>query len=253
VSGTSGSSERPPATDEPGMTGGRIALLVAGILVCVLALAVLAAGAAVLVFNETERDSDGFFATADEPYAAEGYAIVSEDIDVGTDGPDWLFEEGRLATIRIRGSSREPGRELFIGIGPTADVKSYLAGARYDTVTDINFDPFRVTYSPSSGTSQPTTPEGQSFWNASTAGAGTQSLEWDVAKGNWSVLVMNADASAGVDAELSLGAKVGFIFWVGLGLVIAGALLLAGGATLVYFGLRRQGKKEESRTVTRPA
>jgi hypothetical protein len=235
------------------MTGGRIALLVAGILVGILALAVLAAGAAVLAFNHTERDSAGFFATASEPYAAEGYAIVSEDLDIGTDGPDWLFEEGRLATIRIRGSSREPGSELFIGIAPTADVKRYLAGARYDTVADINVDPFRVTYRPSQGSSRPSRPEGEGFWSASTAGPGTQSLEWDVAKGNWSVVVMNADASAGVDAELSLGAKVGFIFWVGLALVLAGALLLAGGATLAYFGLRRQGTRKGSSAATTPA
>jgi hypothetical protein len=63
---------------------------------------------------------------------------------------------------------------------------------------------------------------------------------------------MNADASAGVDAELSLGAKVGFIFWVGVGLVIAGALLLGGGATLAYFGLRRQRTRKGS-SATPPA
>jgi hypothetical protein len=151
ASSTGGSGERPVSTDDRGMTGGRVAVLVAGILVGVLALAVLAAGAAVLAFNHTERDSAGFFATANEPDATEGYAIVSEDLDIGTDGPDWLFEEGRLATIRVRGSCREPGSELFIGIAPTADVKSYLAGARYDTVTDLDFDPFRVTYRPSKG------------------------------------------------------------------------------------------------------
>jgi hypothetical protein len=51
---------------------------------------------------------------------------------------------------------------------------------------------------------------------------------------------MNADASPGVDARLSLGAKVGFVFWIGLGLVIAGAILLASGAVMIFFSLRRR-------------
>jgi len=222
------------------MSGGRIALLVAGSIVTLLALAILAAGGLLLAINETKRDSDGFFSTASEAYTSDGYAIVSDDLDVGTDGPDWLFQEGRMATLRLRGSSQEAGSEFFIGIAPTAQVKDYLAGTSYDLVTAVNFDPFRVTYRPSPGDSAPAEPGGESLWTASARGSGSQSVEWEVAKGNWSVVVMNADASLGVDARLSLGAKVGFIFWLGLGLVIAGAILLAGGAAMIYFSVRRR-------------
>jgi hypothetical protein len=221
------------------MSGGRIVLLVAGILVSLLALAALAGGAALLVANHTERDSDGFFSTAEEPFGTDSYALVSEEVDIGTDGPDWLFEEGRLATVRLRGSSQEAEREIFMGIGPTTQVRDYLAGTRHDVVSDFDVDPFRATYQPSSGTSAPAEPGSQTFWSASASGSGSHSIEWDVAEGNWSVVVMNADASAGVDVQLSVGAKVGFVFWVGLGLVIFGALLLAGGATMIFFGLRR--------------
>jgi hypothetical protein len=220
------------------MSGGRIALLVAGILVTLLALAALAGGAALLVANHTERDSAGFFSTAEEPFRTESYALVSNELDIGTDGPDWLFDEGRLATVRLRGSSQN-GRELFMGIAPTAQVSDYLAGTRHDVVSDFDVDPFRATYEPSAGTSAPAEPGGQTFWSASVSGSGSQSLQWDVAEGNWSVVVMNADASPGVDVELSLGAKVGFVFWVGLGLVIFGAILLLGGAAMIFFGLRR--------------
>jgi hypothetical protein len=228
----------PGADAKPGMSGGRIALVVAGILVTLLALAALAAGAALLVVNHTERDSAGFFSTSEERLETESNALVSEELDVGTDGPDWLFEEGRLATVRLRGSSQDGG-ELFMGIAPTARVTDYLAGTRHDVVRDFDVDPFRVTYQPSAGTAAPAEPGSQTFWSASVSGSGTQTLQWDVAEGNWSVVVMNADASPGVDVELSLGAKVGFVFWVGLGLVIVGVLLLAGGAAMIYFGLRR--------------
>jgi hypothetical protein len=228
-----------PDSGRKSMSGGRVALLIVGIVVTVLALAALAGGGVLLAVNHTERDSAGFFSTGSESYVSESHAIVSDDLDVGADGPDWLFEEGRLATVRVRGASADDG-EIFIGIGPTAQVREYLAGTSHDVVTDLDFDPFRATYRRSQGTAAPTEPGAQQFWGASAEGAGTQSVEWEVAKGNWSVVVMNADASPGVDARLSLGAKVGFVFWIGLGLVIAGAILLASGAVMIFFSLRRR-------------
>jgi hypothetical protein len=229
----------PQVPSQPRMSGGRIALLVAGALALLGGLVLLVGGIGLIVVNETETNSAGYFSTAKESYATESHAIVSDTLDVGTDGPDWLFEEGRLATLRLEGSSVDPSSELFIGIGPTADVREYLAGASYDTVIDIDFDPFRATYDATTGGATPDVPGGQALWGASTSGSGSRTLEWEVAKGDWSVVVMNGDASRGVDVRLSLGAKVGFIFWLGLGLMIAGAVLLAGGAALTYLATRR--------------
>jgi hypothetical protein len=248
---TDAPGSQPESDAQPGMSGGRIVLVVAGILVSLLALAAVASGAGLLVVNHTERDSAGFFSTGQEPFRTNSYALVSEEVDIGTDGPDWLFEEGRLATVRLRGSS-EDGREIFLGIAPASQVRSYLAGTRHDVVTDFDVDPFRATYRSSPGTSAPAEPASQTFWSASASGSGSQSIEWDVAEGNWSVVVMNADASPGVDVELSVGAKVGFIFWVGLGLLIFGVILLAGGATMIFFGLRRPATTP-SPSVSAPA
>ena len=50
-------------------------------------------------------------------------------------------------------------------------------------------------------------------------GTGTQTLDWDVEDGNWSVVVMNADGSAGVDAGVSAGANLPFLDDLGLWLV----------------------------------
>jgi hypothetical protein len=220
------------------MKAGRIVLLTVGSVVSLVALAVLAGGVALLVANHTERDSAGFFSSSAESYETGGYALVSDDLDLGTAGPDWLFEKGRLATLRLRGASTN-GRELFIGIAPTTRVKKYLAGTSYDVVTDINLDPFAVTYRSVAGSSAPRPPRSSSIWTATATGAARQTLEWKVAKGNWSAVVMNADASRGVDASISLGAKIGLIFWVGLGLLIFGLFVLAGGGTMIYLGARR--------------
>jgi hypothetical protein len=230
----------PPARrPERRMTGGRIALLAVGVVLALLGLASLAAGAALLVGNETERDAAGFFSTATHSFRADSHAIVSENLDVGTDGPDWLLEEGRLATIRVSGSNADSARELFIGVARSADVRRYLAGTRYSTLVDFEIDPSRATYRDSSGSAAPAEPGSQGFWSEFTEGSATQSLEWDVAKGDWSFVVMNGDASSGVSADLSLGAKVPFVFWLGVGLAIGGAILLAGAAAMIYFSARR--------------
>jgi hypothetical protein len=221
------------------VSGRRIALLVAGIVTGLAGLALLVSGVVLIAINETERDSAGFFSTAQEPYVSDSHAIVSDTLDIGTDGPDWLFEEGRLATLRLQGASENPEREIFLGIGPTREVEDYLAGASFDTVTDVALDPFKATYEATSGRSAPGEPGSEDFWSASTSGSGDQTLEWEVAKGDWSAVVMNANASPGVDVRLSLGAKVGFIFWLGLGLLVAGVVLLAGAGAMAYFSLRR--------------
>jgi hypothetical protein len=129
---------------------------------------------------------------------------------------------------------------VFVGVARTDDVDRYLRGTAYTTVTDIDADPFGVWFDPSyrdsTGEARPAPPAKRDFWAASASGAGEQSVEWKVRDGDWSVVVMNADGSRGVDTSVSAGAKLPFVGpagWtsVGVGLfaaVTAGALLLVG-------------------------
>jgi hypothetical protein len=59
-----------------------------------------------------------------------------------------------------------------------------------------------------------------------------------VEHGNWSVVVMNADASRGVDAEVRAGAEVPFLEPAGWVALIAGLVSLALAALLAFVGLR---------------
>jgi hypothetical protein len=59
-----------------------------------------------------------------------------------------------------------------------------------------------------------------------------------VEPGEWSVVVMNADGSRGVDARVSAGAKVPFLAAVGWGAIGGGALLLVAAGGLLYAGVR---------------
>ena len=73
------------------------------------------------------------------------------------------------------------------------------------------------------------------------SGTGTQTLEWKPKQGDWAVVVMNADGSAGVSTQSTFGAKVTFLAEVGLALLAAGLVLLVASVLFVYFALRGRG------------
>jgi len=227
----------PEAESSRGRSTGQIVLIVVGVLAGLLALALLAGGGALVWGHSTQRDAHGYYATGFKPLATPTYALVSDGLDVGTDGPDWLFRRGRLGTVRVTadGGASHP---VFVGVGRQADVDSYLRDVEQDAVTDLEVDPFSVTYSRRPGTATPAAPTTQTFWAAKASGSGRQTVTWPVQKGAWAVVVMNADAARGVEADVSVGAKVPFILWLGFGLVGAGALVAVGSGVAIYFGVR---------------
>jgi len=64
-------------------------------------------------------------------------------------------------------------------------------------------------------------------------------VTWKVRDGDWSVVLMNADGSRGVAADVDLGAKLSFLLWVAIGVLIGGVLLLGGGVALIVLAARR--------------
>jgi hypothetical protein len=68
---------------------------------------------------------------------------------------------------------------------------------------------------------------------------GTQTLTWKVREGDWSVVLMNADGSRGVAADVDLGAKLSFLLWVAIGLLIGGVLVCGGSTALIVLAARR--------------
>jgi hypothetical protein len=51
-------------------------------------------------------------------------------------------------------------------------------------------------------------------WAAQSTGTGTQTLVWPVATGDWSVVVMNADAAAGVSTTATFAATLPMLDWL---------------------------------------
>ena len=219
------------------MSAGRIVLLVLGCIAALLSLAFLAGGGVLAWEHTTQRDDDGYYTTRHETFLTEGYALRSDDLDLGTEGPDWLFEEGRLATIRLQGDSAEPGKQLVLGIGPAEAVERYLDGVEHDLIEDFDLDPFEVRYRHITGSRTPDPPEEQTFWAAS----GVGEVEWDVDEGRWMAVAMNSDASRGIVAEVSIGAKSDLIIWVALILLALGLGFGALAAFLIAVSVRGTG------------
>ena len=115
---------------------------------------------------------------------------------------------------------------MFIGIGPEADVESYLRGVARDEIRDVDSDG-DPEYRRIPGTEIPAPPAEQGFWVASASGAGTQELIWEFSEGRWAVVLMNADTSPGVLAEVTVGIRSGALLPIAVSMLVAGGLLLA--------------------------
>ena len=68
-------------------------------------------------------------------------------------------------------------------------------------------------------------PAEQDFWTASATGSGEQELDWEARGGRWSVVVMNADGTAEVDADVEVGARSGAVTPVAILLIVGGGIL----------------------------
>jgi len=229
----------PPPGRRARWSAGRIVLVVLGSIIALLGAGLLAAGGTLLWADRSERDDDGFLTTPTERFERDSYAIVSDNIDFfeAETGSDWILSENVLGDVRLRAANVEEG-EVFFGIGPTSDVEGYLAGVEHDEVTDLDFDPFSAEYRRLAGGEPAGPPTEQTFWAVSASGSGTQTAIWEPESGDWTLVVMNADGSRGVAAELSVGAEADILLWLAIGLLVAGVLLLGGGATMIVLGAR---------------
>src|SRR5512132_4094678 len=218
------------------VTAGRVILIVLGSIGVLFGLAVMAGGGFLLWADRTQRE-DGYLTTPSERFATPTYALTRTRLEVDTEGEGWVLNESWFGKVRIRGESAGD-KTLFIGIGPQAEVARYLGTVAHANVQDIEFDPFRATYLSVSGGAPRAPPTEQSFWAASASGVGTQTLTWKVREGDWSVVLMNADGSRGVAADIDLGAKVSFLLWVAVGGLRGGVLVTGGSAALVVLAAR---------------
>jgi hypothetical protein len=220
------------------LTGGRLAAIIAGGAIASVAILVLLVGAG-FQWLEHEKDADGYYTTSSERFSTGTYALSSDELDID-DGLPGSGDHYGNARLQVRS---DDGKPVFVGVARTVDVDAYLSQSAHATLTDFNVDPFEASYRTVGGDRAPSAPGTQDFWAETAEGTGTQTLTWDVEDGNWSVVVMNADGSQGVNADISAGADLPIVGALATAFIITGLAGLAGGSALLAFGLigpRRQ-------------
>jgi hypothetical protein len=199
---------------------GRVVAIVASVFLLVIgACLALGGGLLLVVFG-----SDGSVSTAKHPVGTPT-AAVTTDVATIRDTAEVADALGTpVATVAANGGNTSG---LFIGIGPAVAVDRYLSGVAVDQVVDFDVDPYTLNLDRRGGIrTTATSPAEQNIWVASTTGTGNLQLNWPVRDGNFRLVVMNADGSAGVNSQLSIGASLGGMFGLALGLLIGGAVLI---------------------------
>jgi hypothetical protein len=230
------------------MNGKRIALVVTGALASLLAAGLLSIGGLAL-WGDSQKDSDGYLSTDTHQFETGTRALATENLDVDLGGGDWAMDTNDLGEARVQVDSRGD-KPVFVGIARSSDVEDYLAGVSHSTLTDVNTSPFEADYDHHTGNRSPASPADSQIWTASQQGSGKQTLNWEIEDGDWSVVVMNADGSAGVDADISTGANVPFLDEIGWTAVGSGGFVLVVGVALLVMGIRRPSNPSGTAPVT---
>ncbi|ACL40043.1 conserved hypothetical protein [Pseudarthrobacter chlorophenolicus A6] len=216
-----------------------IIMLILGILLSLVGLTALAGGAVAMAVGSAQ--GDGFLTSGTARLSVASHALTSPQLDAIGEGvpPRLPFD---LGTLRLRAAPVDPAKDIFIGIASRTDVEKYLSGVYHSELLDVEMQPFRAEYRDIPGTAVPAAPARQTFWAASATGPGEQELTWDLAAGNWSIVLMNADASEGVAATLQAGARSELIRPAATGLLAGGAVALVVGVPLLVFGAMGLGR-----------
>lgn len=176
---------------------------------------------------------DNTISTPRRDLASTGLAVVTAPSLLDRHGP----------TLRVSASGDKP---LFIGVGQDLDVRDYLSGTAHTQL--IQFDP-PATFGTQElrGDTKKLTPPSQLDWWVAQSAPGSQAVNWPIQDGLYDVVVMNADGTPAVGAQVTFGVEVHRLFGMCLLVLGAGVLVLALGLALV---LRRRPVAKEIADTT---
>jgi hypothetical protein len=246
----SGATNPPPGNPPPGtpsgmsvpprsrMSAGRIVAAVLAALLIVPALGLLAGGGVLLWADRSERADDGYLYTASDSFSSPGHALVSQQIDLDA-GADWVGLSAALGRARVEVTASDPTRDVFVGIAPATDAEAYLANVQRTVVNDLGLDNSSADQVLEPGGPPSGPPADQPFWTHQVSGPGTQQLSWDPDQGSWTLVVMNADGSAGLAVDARIGATLPALDGLSWGLLGGGLFLLLLAVLMLVLAIRR--------------
>lgn len=202
--------------------GVKIILLVFGGLFLLGSFGLFIAGGLLLSVNSELTGSSGFISTNGYRFQKDSYAITFQHIKLNL-GEEWWWSPSAqdIVTVKVTSFNNNLSKNVFVGIARESDVESYLGNVNYDEITRFSVSArgvVTVEYTRHAGElplgKAPLSPVSQTFWTASIHGTGTQALEWTPETGNYWIVLMNADASAGLDTTVTVGVRISLLIYI---------------------------------------
>ncbi|MGW6283071.1 hypothetical protein [Kribbella sp. NPDC055071] len=208
----------------------RFARTALGLLLTVAGLVVTVAGALAAFWLV---GPDNTISTPGRSLSSQGLAVIT--------APNLLDRHG--PTLHVTATGDKP---LFVGVGQDLDVRDYLSSSAHTRL--VRFDPPATfgTQEMRGGTSK-LTPPGKLDWWVARSGTGESTVAWPIQDGRYDVVVMNADGSPAVGAQVRFGIQIHRAFGLSLVVLGAGVLILALGLMLAF---RRRPARTAATTIT---
>jgi hypothetical protein len=222
---------------------GKFILLIGVVLLLLLGVSSILGGTAILVLNRG-TDKDGY--SLSDVYKVEtstyAFALWVEPLRVSST-IGWMNHED-IAQTKWVVKAVNPSKEIFVGWAKAANGENYLNGIQYETPPSWHWStspyhasmniPPTVIYNEGAPSKSPTL---ETFWLESAHSSNTSTLNWDP---NWPpqagrniLIIMNADGSSNVEADLQLGFKVPIFGWLPYLLMPLGIIMCLGGIFLI--------------------
>lgn len=150
-----------------------------------------------------------------------------------TDGPQQYLD------LSV-GAKSTNGKPLFVGVTPPDKAQAYLRGVPYESASKISNGAFEVKAVPGLIVPAPD-PEQQNIWTVSDSGT-TATLPWDGQHGSDVLVVMNADGTPGVQADITATLTRPHLGVASIAGAVIGALLAVLGLVLIVLAFRSGGK-----------
>jgi hypothetical protein len=231
------------APTEPRTRGGSVAgpvtALIAGVLLLAPGVGLTAGGGALLALDGA-RDSAGYVSSPTFAVQSSTAAVSAEGITLQA-GDLWTRGLSDIGGVRVTatGTLATP---LFLGIARESDVDRWLSGTAHDELTDVSSGNAR--YARSTGARQAVAdPRAQGFWLASGTGTGSAVVTWQATNGDFAVVLVNADGSPGIVADVSAATEVPDLTGLGAGVLTTGIILFLFAVALIGLGGTGLGRR----------
>jgi hypothetical protein len=222
----------------------KVILIVLGAVGILISAGVLIIGAVLLAVT----GGDGFISAGVHDIHSDTPGLVTEPALLRQESTG--IDDAGGVTIRFDITSDRP---VFIGVGPSAEVRKFLGGAEIDEVTKFQARPFTLVTvrRGSPDTPLPSAPGDATFWAAKASGTHSV-LDWHVGTGSYQVVLLAADSSPQMTVRAGLSARVPFLRTLAKWFVGGGVLGLAVAAFLLLWGIRTKRRHEPAFAGTYP-